>query len=141
MKGNSEVDCEDGTVRSKAVVVATGPWTGEKLLGIAGKGALSLSKGVHVVVRASACPVRHPVVVQVPGQRRILFAVPWGSRTYLGTTDSAYEGDPGSSQVTPEDEIEVLQLVKAGLAARDPRSAKPSCRCGRAFVPWSDRPA
>ena len=113
--GNNEVECEAGTVRTKATVVATGPWTGEKLLGIAGKGALSLSKGVHVVVRASACPVRHPVVVQVPGQRRILFAVPWGSRTYLGTTDSAYEGDPGNSQVTPEDEVEVLQLVKRAL--------------------------
>ena len=109
------VEVDGGSVRSHCVVVATGPWTGERLLGTAGKGALSLSKGVHVVVRASACPVRHPVVVQVPGQRRILFAVPWGSRTYLGTTDSAYEGDPGCSQVSAEDEIEVLQLVKRAL--------------------------
>src|SRR5690606_28458451 len=90
------VVCSAGRVRADAVVLATGPWTGTKLLGKPGQGILSLSKGIHVVLRAPDCPVRHPVVVQTPGQRRILFAVPWGARTYLGTTDSHYEGDPGS---------------------------------------------
>lgn len=110
------VTLRDGTtLKTRAVVVATGPWTGSRLLGTAGDGLLTLSKGVHLVVPASRVPVVAPVVIQVPGQRRILFAIPWGARTYLGTTDSAYEGDPGEAGVTEADEEEVLELVRRVL--------------------------
>jgi glycerol-3-phosphate dehydrogenase len=37
--------------------------------------------------------------------------VPWGARTYLGTTDSAYEGDPGNSGVTMADADELFALI------------------------------
>lgn len=110
------VTLRDGTlIKSRAVVLATGPWTGSRLLGSAGDELLTLSKGVHLVVPASSVPVAAPVVIQVPGQRRILFAIPWGARTYLGTTDSAYEGDPGAAGVTEGDEEEVLALVRRVL--------------------------
>ncbi|MGB1699525.1 MAG: FAD-dependent oxidoreductase, partial [Nannocystaceae bacterium] len=110
------VTLRDGaTVRGRTVVLATGPWTGNQLLGSPGDGLLTLSKGVHLVVPAASVPVRAPVVIQVPGQRRILFAIPWGARTYLGTTDSAFEGDPGSSGVTEAEEAEVLALVQRVL--------------------------
>lgn len=99
------------TVSARQVVVAAGPWTGAALIGRPGEGLLTLSKGVHLVMRHDDVPVRQPVVVQAPGQRRILFVVPWGSRTYLGTTDTAYEGDPGRSGVTEADEREVLEIV------------------------------
>lgn len=102
----------DGSVvRARRTVVATGPWTGSRLLGRAGAGLLALSKGIHIVMRSADVPVRQPVVVQSRTQRRILFVVPWGMRTYLGTTDSAYAGDPGASGVTTADEDELLELV------------------------------
>lgn len=111
------VHLDDGGVqRARACVVATGPWTGERLLGAPGRGLVTRSKGVHLVLRAEDVPVRAPVVVQVRGQRRILFAVPWGTRTYLGTTDTPYEGDPADCGVTPEDEDEVLRIVGRVLA-------------------------
>jgi glycerol-3-phosphate dehydrogenase len=110
--GHLHIGLSDGIgIRARSVVVATGPWTGARLLGDRGRGLLSLSKGVHVVVPGVDVPVRNPVVVQVPGQRRILFAVPWGSRTYLGTTDSVFSGDPGESQVQADEEREVFGLV------------------------------
>lgn len=127
---DSAYDGQNTQIHATCVVVATGPWSGPRLLKRAGQGLLSLSKGIHVVLRASDCPVRAPVVVQTPGQRRILFAVPWGSRTYLGTTDSAYEGDPGRSQVSEAEEDEVLDIVRRVL---------PKARLGRDSIisTWS----
>jgi glycerol-3-phosphate dehydrogenase len=103
---------DDGTeIAAHCAVVATGPWTGERLLGSVGHKLLALSKGIHIVMRTEHIAVARPVVVQAQQQRRILFVVPWGKRTYLGTTDSPYEGDPGDSGVTSDDERELLGLV------------------------------
>ncbi|MCA9657318.1 MAG: glycerol-3-phosphate dehydrogenase/oxidase [Myxococcales bacterium] len=102
-------------VRAHKVVVAAGPWTSERLLGETGKHLLALSKGIHLVMRARDVPVRQPLVVQVRGTKRIVFVVPWGSRTYLGTTDSAYEGDPGASGVDEADYAELFPLIRRVL--------------------------
>ncbi len=108
----ARIHLEDGAiVRTRACVVAAGPWTGPRLLGTPARDLLTLSKGVHLVLRAADVPVRAPVVIQVPGQRRILFAVPWGTRTYLGTTDTHYDGDPADCSVRATDEAEVLGIV------------------------------
>jgi glycerol-3-phosphate dehydrogenase len=126
-----ELELDDGSlVRTRTVVVAAGPWTGARLLGRAGEGLLSLSKGIHLVLRASDVPVRQPLVIQAPAQKRILFVVPWGARTYLGTTDAPYVGDPGRSGPTEADELELLDLVRRVL---------PSARLGpdRIVSAWS----
>ena len=39
-------------------------------------------------------PLRHAVVCSHPADQRVLFAIPWGDRTYIGTTDTDYQGDP-----------------------------------------------
>ncbi|MEZ4454499.1 MAG: glycerol-3-phosphate dehydrogenase/oxidase [Nannocystaceae bacterium] len=102
----------DGTtVRARQVVVAAGPWTSERLLGETGRSLLSLSRGIHVVMRASDVPIRQPLVIQVRGEKRILFVVPWGARTYLGTTDTAYSGDPGESGVDDLDYDQLFGLI------------------------------
>lgn len=98
-------------VQARAVFVAAGPWTSEKLLGAAGRQLLSLSRGIHIVLKAADLPLRQPVVVQAAKERRILFVVPWGARTYLGTTDTAYEGDPGASGVTTADADELFRMI------------------------------
>lgn len=109
-------------VHARQVVVATGPWTGRALLGAPGTDVVFKSKGVHLVLEAKHVPVKRPVVVQAPGDaRRILFVVPWGSRTYVGTTDTPYEGDPAGCGVLQEEEAELLDTVRrvmphAGLA-------------------------
>jgi glycerol-3-phosphate dehydrogenase len=116
------VALEDGTrVPARAVVAATGPWTGERLLGGPGRRLLTLSKGIHIVVRREHLPVDQPVVVQAPRERRILFVVPWGSRTYFGTTDHAWDGDPGTEVVTDEERAELLGLVARIFTGADLR--------------------
>lgn len=109
-----DVHLDDGqTIHGREVVVATGPWTGRALLGQPGDEVVHKSKGVHVVLRAEDVPVDRPVVVQAPGDsRRILFVVPWGTRTYVGTTDTPYEGDPRGCGVVEQEELELLSTIR-----------------------------
>jgi glycerol-3-phosphate dehydrogenase len=51
-----------------------------------------LSKGVHVVVPRERLPIRHAVYFDIP-DGRMLFAIPRHRITYIGTTDTPYQGD------------------------------------------------
>ena len=46
---------------------------------------------------------RHRRVVPVPKDKRSVFVVPWGDLTYIGTTDTDYDGPLDDPQCTPED--------------------------------------
>lgn len=75
------------TVRARAVVNATGPWA-DSLPHSAVK--LRVTKGIHIVVAHARVAV--PDTVVMTEGKRILFAIPWGERTILGTTDTDYAG-------------------------------------------------
>lgn len=74
-------------VEAQAVVNATGPWAATLPHS---QVKLHLTKGVHVVVERARLPV--PETVVMGEEKRILFAIPWGERTILGTTDTDYAG-------------------------------------------------
>jgi glycerol-3-phosphate dehydrogenase len=81
-------------IRARVVVNATGPWT-DRTLGLRGDRGRLLrpTKGVHVVVARQRLPVQHAVVLTDSEHHRVSFAVPWGNRVLLGTTDTDFEGD------------------------------------------------
>jgi glycerol-3-phosphate dehydrogenase len=84
-------------VRAKVVINATGPWT-DRTRAMSNEPlqpVLRTTKGVHIVVDYAKLPVHNAVVCFHPDDERVLFAIPWGDRTYLGTTDTDYKGDPG----------------------------------------------
>jgi glycerol-3-phosphate dehydrogenase len=92
-------------VKAHTVINATGPWTDE-VLAMSGPRAGKLlrpTKGIHIVVEREKLPVEHAVVLFHPTDNRVLFALPWGERTYVGTTDTDYEGSPGEEAATLED--------------------------------------
>ena len=92
-------------VKAHTVINATGPWTDE-VLAMSGprKGKmLRPTKGIHIVVGRERLPVEHAVVLFHPTDNRVLFALPWGERTYVGTTDTDYDGAPGDEAATLED--------------------------------------
>lgn len=92
-------------VKSHSVINATGPWTDE-VLAMSGPRTgkmLRPTKGIHIVVERTKLPVQHAVVLFHPTDRRVLFALPWGDRTYVGTTDTDYEGSPGKEAATLAD--------------------------------------
>src|SRR5205823_213134 len=78
-------------VRARCVVNATGAWantfppSGVKL---------RLTKGVHLVVDRDRLNIPDAVVMSEGA--RILFAIPWGQRVILGTTDTDYAGPTDS---------------------------------------------
>jgi len=103
-------------VRAHAVVNCTGPWTDRTVAmskALSSGPLLRPTKGVHIVVDYDKLPVRYAVVATHPTDGRVLFAIPWGDRTYIGTTDTDYDGDPADVAATRED---VDYLIDAALA-------------------------
>lgn len=92
------------TLLAKVTVNSTGPWSDLVLRLLRHNQPAPLvrpTKGVHIVVDAARLPVQHAVVMTVPKDGRIIFAIPWtdpessaASRTVIGTTDTDYHGDP-----------------------------------------------
>lgn len=100
-------------VRARIVVNATGPWSDltASLGGREARPRLRPTKGIHIVVDRAKLPIRHAVVCFHPVDGRVLFAVPWGDRAYVGTTDTDYEGDLDELAATREDVQYLLQAV------------------------------
>ncbi|RAL20708.1 glycerol-3-phosphate dehydrogenase [Lujinxingia litoralis] len=84
-------------IRAHAVINATGPWT-DRTRALSAEPTTTLlrpTKGVHIVVDHHKLPVNNAVVCFHPDDKRVLFAIPWGEQTYIGTTDTDFSGDPG----------------------------------------------
>jgi glycerol-3-phosphate dehydrogenase len=93
-------------VSAHVVVNATGPWTDRTIAmskPLASGRLLRPTKGIHIVVERDKLPTRNAVVCLHPKDRRVLFAIPWGERTYIGTTDTDYDGDPADVAATWDD--------------------------------------
>ncbi|MBA2665315.1 MAG: glycerol-3-phosphate dehydrogenase [Bradymonadaceae bacterium] len=102
-------------VRAHVVINATGPWT-DRTRAMSSEPPTTLlrpTKGVHIVVEREKLPVRNAVVCFHPTDDRVLFAIPWGARTYLGTTDTDYQGDPGDVIATLADIDYLLSAAAA----------------------------
>lgn len=99
-------------ILAKVVVNATGPWVDTlDVLNDSTKGnKLYLTKGVHLVVQQSRLPIRQAVYFDVP-DGRMIFAIPRDGKTYIGTTDTAYQGDTVHPHLTSEDRDYLLQAV------------------------------
>ena len=98
---------ETKKVFGHAIINATGPWT-DKTMSLGGgesqrSGVLRPTKGVHLVVKREKLPVNNAVVCFHPEDKRVLFAIPWGEHTYVGTTDTDYQGDPAKVRAELED--------------------------------------
>jgi glycerol-3-phosphate dehydrogenase len=76
---------------------------------------LRLTRGVHLVVPHDRLPV--PECAVMTEGPRILFAIPWGRRTILGTTDTDYTGDPDAPGVEESDVRYVLGVVNRSFPA------------------------
>ncbi|MCX6904585.1 MAG: glycerol-3-phosphate dehydrogenase/oxidase [Verrucomicrobia bacterium] len=93
-------------VRTRAVVNATGPWA-ENVPHSQVK--LRLTKGIHLVVDRARLGL--PGAVVMTEGKRILFAIRWGERTILGTTDTDYHGPLDRVTADTADVGYVLQIA------------------------------
>ena len=92
-------------VRARVVVNAGGVWADQvRALDEGGDpGTLRPAKGVHVAVPWDRLRNDIAAVVPVPRDRRSVFVVPQGDRTYIGTTDTDYDGPLDDPRCTADD--------------------------------------
>lgn len=99
-------------IAAKAIVNAAGPWVDElRERNQSRKGKqLHLTKGVHIVVPYHRLPVRQAIYFDVP-DGRMIFAIPRGRTTYIGTTDTDYTGNKNEVYTSLEDARYLLHAV------------------------------
>ncbi|GHM98695.1 aerobic glycerol-3-phosphate dehydrogenase [Cytophagales bacterium WSM2-2] len=99
-------------IHAAMVVNAAGPWVDtlrEKDKSKTGK-KLHLTKGVHIVVPREKLPVTQAIYFDV-GDGRMIFAIPRGRTTYIGTTDTNYAGLIDGVHTEKEDVEYLLRAV------------------------------
>jgi glycerol-3-phosphate dehydrogenase len=80
-------------IYAKKVVNAGGPWVDDirKKDYSRNNKQLRLTKGVHLVIDQSVFPLRQAVYFDTP-DGRMVFAIPRDGKTYVGTTDTFFDG-------------------------------------------------
>ncbi len=106
---------ERGVVRASVVINATGPWADRvRRLEDAGAEPLLLpTKGVHVLVDRSRLDNREAIAFTSPIDGRVMFVLPWGNLSYIGTTDSDTDEPPDQLSVTDDDIVYLLRSANA----------------------------
>ncbi len=106
------VSGEEFNIKSKYVVSATGPWVDElRSLNNSKKGKrLHLTKGIHLVFPHEKLPVKQSVYFDVP-DGRMIFAIPRGKITYVGTTDTNYNHDKDNVEIDLADALYLISAV------------------------------
>ncbi len=91
-------------VRAKQVINAAGPWSDEirEMDKSMVNKRLHLTKGVHIVFDHDRLPLQHSVYFDV-SDGRMVFAIPRGKSTYVGTTDTNYSDQKENPAVTLKD--------------------------------------
>jgi glycerol-3-phosphate dehydrogenase len=101
-------------VRARAVVSATGVWADEiRDLDERRRHVMRPAKGVHIVVPQTELPCDAAVILPSPSDNRNVFVIPWGDKTYVGTTDTDYEGSLRGRTVGRADVAYLLDAVNA----------------------------
>ncbi|MDR1512852.1 MAG: glycerol-3-phosphate dehydrogenase/oxidase [Propionibacteriaceae bacterium] len=107
VSATDQLDQKTYQFHAKAVVNATGPWTGRLVAQEHGAEAAPLrpSKGVHVVFDKADFPLDTVVFLRSPTDRRVTWPAPSleDDRVYVGTTDTDYDGDPDQVEPTEQD--------------------------------------
>ena len=103
-------------IKSKVVVNASGPWVDElRDINKSKEGKrLHLTKGVHIVVPNHRLPVKQAIYFNVD-DGRMIFAIPRGRTTYIGTTDTFYSGDKNNVFTSREDAAYLLAAVNSNF--------------------------
>ncbi len=107
----------DVHVSCAAVVNAAGVWSDDVRALDEGAHPHSIrpAKGIHITVPWSLVRNDIAAVIPVPKDKRSVFVVPWGDLTYIGTTDTDYDGPIDDPQCTPEDVDYLLGAINGAI--------------------------
>jgi glycerol-3-phosphate dehydrogenase len=99
-------------IRAKKFVNAAGPWVDilREIDGSKRGKSLHLTKGVHIVIDGRRFPLKQAIYFDTP-DGRMMFAIPRDGKTYVGTTDTTYQGNLEHPLMTVEDRDYILQAA------------------------------
>ena len=101
------------SVRAKVVVNATGPWSDDVRAGPGATPALHRTKGCHVVVPRHRLGNNEALTLTSPIDGRVMFIVPWGRLSYIGTTETPLDCPPENVEATADDVVYLLRSANA----------------------------
>ena len=99
-------------VQGKVVVNASGPWFDRVAARLTAPATpqIRTTKGIHIT-----CPPvsERAIVLFSPIDNRLFFTIPWMGYSWIGTTDTDFNDDPGKARATSED---VDYLINSAVA-------------------------
>ncbi|HEY9429501.1 MAG TPA: glycerol-3-phosphate dehydrogenase [Gemmatimonadaceae bacterium] len=103
------------TIAARTVVNATGPWSDElrRLANPDARPSVRGTKGVHVAVAQSRIGNNGALTLLSPIDGRVVFILPAGRLTIIGTTDSDYSGPPDQVLPTAADVTYLLRTANS----------------------------
>jgi glycerol-3-phosphate dehydrogenase len=110
--GGSEFDIE-----ARVVVNAAGAW-GDLVCDIDEPGTpekLQLTKGSHIMVPRDRARTKNALPVVSPADKRLMFVVPRGRFSLIGTTDTYYHEDMDKPYATREDVEYILEAANKAM--------------------------
>jgi glycerol-3-phosphate dehydrogenase len=96
-------------------VNATGPWVDRvrRLDDVGAEPVLRPTKGAHVAVPRKRIGHTRAVTLTSPIDGRVMFVLPWGDLSYIGTTDTDEDASPDEVRATAQDVVYLLRSVNA----------------------------
>jgi len=108
---------ESIAISTRCVINATGVWADQVIAMANGNpsAVITPAKGVHVSVSRDRLPAEVAAVFAVPDDRRSIFVVPFEDApyTFVGTTDTSYDGELDDPMCSPDDVAYLLEAVNA----------------------------
>ncbi|MFD0617265.1 glycerol-3-phosphate dehydrogenase/oxidase [Paenibacillus sp. GCM10027629] len=92
------------SIQAHTIINAAGPWVDDlRAMDHSRMGSkIYHTKGVHLVFDQSRFPLRQAIYFDTP-DGRMVFAIPRAGKTYIGTTDTEYNGDMTKPRMTVQD--------------------------------------
>lgn len=99
-------------IHANHIINASGPWVDEldSLDNNAQGNKLQYTKGIHLVVDYQTLPVKQSLYFDTYDERMI-FVIPREGKTYIGTTDTFYNGDKLNPSISDDDKMYLLKCV------------------------------
>ncbi|MEL3971512.1 glycerol-3-phosphate dehydrogenase/oxidase [Rossellomorea oryzaecorticis] len=112
IEAEDQINGDTLQILGSKIINAAGPWVDE----VRGKDystnnkQLRLTKGVHIVIDQSKFPLKQAVYFDTP-DGRMVFAIPRDGKAYVGTTDTFYDKNKATPQMTTEDRDYILEAI------------------------------
>jgi glycerol-3-phosphate dehydrogenase len=106
---------ERGSIRASVVVNATGPWADDlrRLEDPAARPLLHRTTGAHALVPRARLGHHAAITMTSPIDGRVMFVLPWGEFSYIGTTETDLTGPPEAAAASQADVLYLLRSANA----------------------------